>query len=129
MTRKAVLKWGLSALILVGLVFTAVRYLNGEALTQAFATFDFVYAPWIVALGLVYPVVKGLRLATLLKPVSDVPPRRCCSPIWLGRRWPCCLGDLPRAQACSAWRVCLCRPRHHPSYSPACSIKRCCCSG
>ncbi|MCA9876094.1 MAG: flippase-like domain-containing protein [Anaerolineales bacterium] len=64
----------LHAAILIGMGIAAVKYLNGEEVVQAFATFNFRLAPFILLLSLFFLLLKGVRFALLMEPFrGDLP--------------------------------------------------------
>jgi uncharacterized protein (TIRG00374 family) len=58
--------------VIGGVVLAAVRYLRGDEVIHALLTFDYIYAPLMLLLSAVYLVVKGLRFAPLMRPLTEV---------------------------------------------------------
>jgi len=70
---KRYLKYLLHAVIIIGLVVAATKYLNGEEILRALKTFRYVYAPVILLLSTAYIVSKAWRFAILMRPLSNLP--------------------------------------------------------
>ncbi|HET9590611.1 MAG TPA: lysylphosphatidylglycerol synthase transmembrane domain-containing protein [Anaerolineales bacterium] len=67
------LKYILHAAVLVGLVIAALKYINGEEVLQALRSYDYAFAPVLLALSTLYLAMKAWRFILLMRPVSDVP--------------------------------------------------------
>lgn len=70
---KQLLKYGLHAAVLLGIVWAGVKYIDGEQFAKALHQFDWRYAPFVAALGLASVLVKSWRFATLVRQVQQVP--------------------------------------------------------
>lgn len=68
---KRFAKYGLYALVLVSLGIAARNYLSGEALLAALGAFNWLYAPLILGLTIVYLFLKGARFMVFLNPLVD----------------------------------------------------------
>lgn len=64
----------LHALVLVGIGFAGMKYINGDLFWDAVHRFRWTYAPLILGLTLLYVLVKGLRFVRQLREL--VPARR-----------------------------------------------------
>ena len=73
MKKNGYLKYVLHAAILIGVVVAGVRYLNGEEVLNALASFNYAFAPFILLISLVFFVIKAWRFVILVRPVSDLP--------------------------------------------------------
>ena len=69
---KQLAKYGFYALVLVGLGVAARRYLSGEAFLRALGAFNWTLAPSILALTVVYVLLKGWRFKIFLAPLSEL---------------------------------------------------------
>nr|CAA9284784.1 hypothetical protein AVDCRST_MAG63-3881 [uncultured Armatimonadetes bacterium] len=67
MKKVGWVKYLLHAAVLAGLVYAGMKYINGQELTRALHRFDWVYAPFILALSIGYVLVKGSRFVYLLR--------------------------------------------------------------
>ena len=67
------LKYILHVVVLVGLIIAAVKYINGEEVLEALKSYDYAYAPVLLALPTLYLSMKAWRFIQLMRPVSDVP--------------------------------------------------------
>lgn len=67
------LKYVLHAVILIGLIIAAVKYINGEEVLQALRSYNYSFAPVLLGLSAVYLALKAWRFIQLMRPVSDVP--------------------------------------------------------
>lgn len=67
------LKYVLHVVVLVGLIVAAVKYINGEEVLTALKSYDYSYAPVLLALPTLYLSMKAWRFIYLMRPVSDVP--------------------------------------------------------
>ncbi|HEX7022713.1 MAG TPA: lysylphosphatidylglycerol synthase domain-containing protein, partial [Trueperaceae bacterium] len=74
-TRKRFdwLRYVLHAAIVVGLVIAATKYLNGGQVLAAFGRFDYLFAPFLVALAATYLALMAWRFVWLMRPVSELP--------------------------------------------------------
>ena len=67
-------QWVLHATVLIGLCIAGIKYVNGDELSEALKNFRWIYAPFIVALTVVYMVIKGWRLSIPLSRIKSVNP-------------------------------------------------------
>ena len=67
------LKYILHAAVLIGLIIAAVKYINGEEVLQALRSYNYAFAPALLALSVLYLAMKAWRFVKLMRPVSDVP--------------------------------------------------------
>ena len=67
------LKYILHAVVLVGLIIAAVKYINGEEVLGALKSFNYSYAPALLTLPAIYLSMKAWRFIQLMRPVSDIP--------------------------------------------------------
>jgi uncharacterized protein (TIRG00374 family) len=67
------LKYILHAAVLIGLVVAAIKYINGEEVLQALRSYNYAFAPVLLALSTLYLAMKAWRFIRLMRPVSDVP--------------------------------------------------------
>ena len=67
------LKYALHVAVLVGLGIAAYRYLNGGEVLEAFASFNYLFVPFILALSAGYLALKGWRFVYLMAAVSNLP--------------------------------------------------------
>ena len=65
------LKYGLHAAILLGVVWAAVKYVNGEEVISALQQFNYGLAPLMIALALAALILKAVRFQLLLQPFAD----------------------------------------------------------
>lgn len=70
-TFKRLARYGFYALVLVSLGVAAREYLSGEALLAALGAFNWLYAPLILGLTVVYVLLKGVRFVVFLRPLVD----------------------------------------------------------
>jgi len=70
------LKYGLHAAILIGLIWAAVKYVNGAEVLEALQSFDYRYLPFMLALTLLYLAFKSWRFAILMSPFAENIPQR-----------------------------------------------------
>jgi hypothetical protein len=70
-TFKRFAKYGFYAFVLVSLGVAARKYLSGEAVAAALATFTWLYAPLILGITVVYLCLKGARFVVFLSPLVD----------------------------------------------------------
>ena len=66
------LKYALHAAILLGLVFAAAKYLNGEEVLNALREFNYAYLPLLLGLSTLYLLMKAWRFVILMRPVTDL---------------------------------------------------------
>jgi uncharacterized protein (TIRG00374 family) len=66
------LKYILHAAVLIGLVLAAVKYINGAEVLQALRSYNYAFAPVLLALSTLYLAMKAWRFIRLMRPVSDV---------------------------------------------------------
>ncbi len=69
---KQLTKYGLYALVLIGVGVAAVNYLSGEAFLRALGAFNWTLAPLILGLTVVYVLLKGWRFKVFLAPLSEL---------------------------------------------------------
>ena len=55
------LKYVLHAAVLIGLGIAAYRYLNGGEVLEAFTNFNYIFAPFMLALSAAYLALKAWR--------------------------------------------------------------------
>lgn len=67
------LKWALNIAIPVGVIFAAVKYLNGEEVLNALQNFDYIYAVIVLLLATLYMVLQAARFTVLVRSVSELP--------------------------------------------------------
>lgn len=72
---EKILKYGLHVAILAGVIYAAVKYLNGEELLSALKSFNYGYAPLILLISTGYLLLKAWRFALLMDPFADGVPR------------------------------------------------------
>lgn len=68
---KKYLKWGLNIAVLIGLIFAGFKYLNGDDIREAFQSFDYRYAPFILGLSAIYLAVLSWRFGFFFQPLID----------------------------------------------------------
>ena len=71
--KSKYLKYILHAAVLIGLILAAMKYINGEEVLQALRSYNYAFAPALLALSMLYLAMKAWRFVKLLRPVSDVP--------------------------------------------------------
>lgn len=71
--KSKYLKYVLHFAVLVGLIFAAVKYINGEEVLQALKSYDYGFAPALLAMAALYLSLKGWRFIQLMRPVTDLP--------------------------------------------------------
>lgn len=71
--KNKYLKYILHAAVLIGLIIAAVKYINGEEVLQALRSYNYAFAPALLALSVLYLAMKAWRFVRLMRPVSDVP--------------------------------------------------------
>jgi uncharacterized protein (TIRG00374 family) len=68
------LKYVLNLVILVGVIVAGVKYISGQEVLEALRTFDYRYAPFMLALSLAYFGLKTWRFVILAQPIArDLP--------------------------------------------------------
>ncbi|HSL27891.1 MAG TPA: lysylphosphatidylglycerol synthase transmembrane domain-containing protein [Anaerolineales bacterium] len=67
------LKYILHAAVIIGLILAAVKYINGEEVLRALRSYNYAFAPALLALSVLYLAMKAWRFVILMRPVSDVP--------------------------------------------------------
>jgi uncharacterized protein (TIRG00374 family) len=70
-TFKRLARYGFYALVLISLGVAAREYLSGEALLAALGAFNWLYAPLILGLTVIYVLLKGVRFVVFLHPLVD----------------------------------------------------------
>lgn len=70
--KNKYLKYVLHAAVLIGLIIAAVKYINGEEVLQALRSYNYAFAPVLLALSALYLALKAWRFVQLMRPVSDV---------------------------------------------------------
>jgi uncharacterized protein (TIRG00374 family) len=70
--NRKYLKYILHAVVLIGLVIAAVKYINGEEVLQALKSYNYAFAPALLLLSALYLTLKAWRFIRLMRPVSDV---------------------------------------------------------
>lgn len=70
--KSKYLKYVLHAVIFVGLIIAAVKYINGEEVLQALRSYNYSFAPALLTLSALYLALKAWRFIQLMRPVSDV---------------------------------------------------------
>jgi uncharacterized protein (TIRG00374 family) len=73
MKKRSYLKYIFHTIIIIGVIVAGIKYLNGDEVSHAFRTFNYWYAPLILALSLGYFLLKSWRFVVLMRPVSDLP--------------------------------------------------------
>lgn len=69
--RSKYLKYGLHAVILVGLIWAAVKYVNGAEVWQGLQNFQYRFMTVLLALAVVYLLLKAARFAILIGPFAS----------------------------------------------------------
>ncbi|HSI72378.1 MAG TPA: lysylphosphatidylglycerol synthase transmembrane domain-containing protein [Fimbriimonas sp.] len=73
MTRGTkLLKYGLHAAVLLGVIWAGVKTLNGDEVQKALDNFNWWIAPLVCLLGLGSVLIKAWRFATLLKETKEI---------------------------------------------------------
>jgi uncharacterized protein (TIRG00374 family) len=67
------LKYILHIAVIVGLILAAVKYINGEEVLNALRSYNYAFAPALLALSILYISMKAWRFVLLMRPVSEVP--------------------------------------------------------
>lgn len=73
MQKRTYLKYILHAAILIGLIIAGIKYLNGPEILNALQTFNYRYAPFMLALELGYLLVRAWRFVVLTQSLADTP--------------------------------------------------------
>lgn len=73
MKKRSCLKYIFHAVVIVGVIFAGTKYLSGDEVAKAFHTFNYWYAPFILAFSTGYFLLKGWRFVVLMRPISDLP--------------------------------------------------------
>ena len=71
-SKAWVVKYALHAAVLGGVIVAGVRYVEGDLFLRALHRFDWVYAPCILLLTVLYVFVKAWRFATQIRLVARV---------------------------------------------------------
>lgn len=71
--KKDYLKYIFHIIVIIGVIVAGVKYLNGEEVIEALRTFDYRYAPLILALSMGSFLVKGWRFIILMQSISNLP--------------------------------------------------------
>ncbi|MCA9968822.1 MAG: flippase-like domain-containing protein [Anaerolineales bacterium] len=71
LAQKDYLKYGLHLAILIGVIWAAVKYLNGQEVLSALQAFNYRLAPFILLLSTGYMLLKAWRFVLLMAPFSD----------------------------------------------------------
>ncbi|MCA9839711.1 MAG: flippase-like domain-containing protein [Trueperaceae bacterium] len=61
-------KYGLHAVIIIGLVIAGFKYLNGEDIWTALQSFNYLFLPFVLLLSTLYFVIKAWRFHLFLNP-------------------------------------------------------------
>lgn len=70
MNKKNILQYGLHLLVIGGVVWAAIKYLNGEELVNALRNFSYELLPIMVALAVTYFLLKTARFFVLVRPFA-----------------------------------------------------------
>jgi uncharacterized protein (TIRG00374 family) len=73
MKKRSYLKYIFHTVVIIGIIIAGIKYLSGDELAEAFRTFNYWYAPLILALSTGYFLLKGWRFVVLMRPISDLP--------------------------------------------------------
>lgn len=68
---KRYLKWGLNSAVLIGLFIAGFKYLNGEDIKNAFQSFDYRYAPFVLGLAAAYLALLSWRFGFFFRPLLE----------------------------------------------------------
>lgn len=71
MDKRNILKYTLHVLVIGGVVWAAVKYLNGEEVLNALRTFSYDLLPYMLGLALAYFLLKAGRFIVLIEPFTD----------------------------------------------------------
>lgn len=69
---KKYLRLALPVIIVGGMVYGVMKYVNGEELFEALQQFNYSYAPIMLAASTIYLLVISWRFVILLRPLSDI---------------------------------------------------------
>lgn len=69
--KKRYLKYGLHAAILIGVIWAAIKYVNGKEVIAALEQFNYGLAPLMLALALSTLLLKATRFSFLLQPFAE----------------------------------------------------------
>lgn len=70
--KSSYLKHILTVAVLVGLGLAAYKYLNGAEVMAALRSFDYIYAPFMLALSAAYLLLKAWRFVFLTRPLTNL---------------------------------------------------------
>src|SRR5574339_981157 len=71
--KSKALKYILHIVIVIGLIVAAAKYIHGEEVLEAIKSYDYSFAPALLALPAVYLSMKAWRFIYLMRPVNDLP--------------------------------------------------------
>jgi uncharacterized protein (TIRG00374 family) len=71
--KSKYLKYILHVVIIVGLIIAGIKYINGEEVLEAIKSYNYAFAPLLLALPTLYLSMKAWRFVQLMRPVSDLP--------------------------------------------------------
>jgi uncharacterized protein (TIRG00374 family) len=71
--NKGYLKYILHAVIIIGLIIAAAKYIHGQEVLRALSSYDYTFVPLLLALPALYLSMKAWRFVQLMRPVSDLP--------------------------------------------------------
>lgn len=71
MKKFKYLQYGLHVLVLLGLIAAGVKYVNGGEFLRAIHTFNWIYAPLILASTIAYLGVKGWRFVYQMRQMTE----------------------------------------------------------
>lgn len=71
MKKNSPFQYVLHAAVVVGMVVAGTKYINGDEFTRAIKQFNWLYAPFIMSLSLMYVGVKAWRFAYMLRELAD----------------------------------------------------------
>ena len=71
--KSKYLKYVLHIVVIVGVIIAAVKYINGEEVLAALKSYNYAFAPALLALPALYLSMKAWRFVQLMRPVSDAP--------------------------------------------------------
>ncbi len=71
LSRQDYLKYALHSAVLGGVLFAAIKYLNGEEVWAAIRAFDITFAPFILLLATAYLLLKAWRFVLMMAPFDD----------------------------------------------------------
>lgn len=73
--RARYLQYGLSSIILVGLIYAGFKYVNGGELVQALSSFAYPLIPAMLTINAFSLFLRGWRFVYLMRPISDLSSR------------------------------------------------------